>query len=264
MKRSHLIAVLVGFMAIVAFANTALAYYHPGLGRFTSRDPGPGASMATRVGMAGPAVVGSFLQRDMLDPYASNGSMPVGLAEPSAPVADGHVLMGDHRLNNQYIDGMNLYQYVRSNPVMLVDPTGEAVPIVVGGVVVTVSAAEAAAAAFGVSVATCLTIPDCRDMMVQLTRDGIDKAMEGAQAVVDTVVATASTCATVRCRFQNHGPHHSFMQPRWGIPPWKTCWQRHIQVNCWIKGKSGSNFFTARVPYGPCYKFRNGAGSVTH
>ncbi|NLX54423.1 MAG: hypothetical protein GXY58_04860 [Planctomycetaceae bacterium] len=59
MKRSHLIAVLVGFMAIVAFANTASAYYHPGIGRFTSRDPGP-----ARVGSGGMASGGQFVQRD--------------------------------------------------------------------------------------------------------------------------------------------------------------------------------------------------------
>lgn len=83
MKRSHLIAVLVGFMAIVAFADTASAYYHPGLGRFTSRDPGP-----ARVGSGGMAAGGQFVQRD---PYA---------------------------------DGMNLYQYVRSNPTGSTDPSG--------------------------------------------------------------------------------------------------------------------------------------------
>ncbi len=83
MKRSHLIAVLVGFMAIVAFANTASAYYHPGLGRFTSRDPGP-----ARVGSGGMGAGGQFVQRD------------------------------------QYVDGMNLYQYVRSSPTRYLDPSG--------------------------------------------------------------------------------------------------------------------------------------------
>jgi hypothetical protein len=64
-------------------AESANAMYHPGMGRFMQRDPGPGSitgSMPSRVGSAGSA--------------------------------------------DQYADGMNLYQYVRSMPTTLVDPMG--------------------------------------------------------------------------------------------------------------------------------------------
>ena len=91
MKRTHLIAALVGLVAIGIFATDAAAYYHPGLGRFTSRDPGAGGAM--RIGGGGPAVAGGFIPRD-----------PTG--------------------SNQYADGMNLYQYVRSNPIDGLDPMG--------------------------------------------------------------------------------------------------------------------------------------------
>jgi hypothetical protein len=86
MKRKHLIAVLVGIVAMSIFAADASAYYHPGMGVFMSRDPGPGGAM--RVGGGGPAAAGGFIPRD------------------------------------QYADGPNLYQYVRSNPIGRVDPLG--------------------------------------------------------------------------------------------------------------------------------------------
>lgn len=83
MKRSRLIAVFVGFMAIVSFANSASAYYHAGMGRFLSRDPGQG-------GVSSPVRVG------------------------------------------QYRDGMNLYQYGKSNPHNGVDPSGTVVVVIHG------------------------------------------------------------------------------------------------------------------------------------
>ena len=90
-KRTHLIAALIAVVAVGLIAADASAYYHPTMGRFTSRDPGTGS--ATRIGAAGPAVGGGFIQRD-----------PAG--------------------SNEYADGMNLYQYVRSNPIIYVDWQG--------------------------------------------------------------------------------------------------------------------------------------------
>ena len=91
MKHTRLIAVLVGLAAIAVLTTNASAYYHPTVGRFISRDPGPGA--ATRPGTATPAPTNRFIPRD-----------PTG--------------------TGQYADGMDLYQYSRSNPVNLVDPAG--------------------------------------------------------------------------------------------------------------------------------------------
>ena len=70
------------------FAADASAMYHPGMGVFMSRDPGTGAGGPMRVGAGGAAPVGQFISRD------------------------------------QYRDGMNLYQYVQSNPLRYVDPQG--------------------------------------------------------------------------------------------------------------------------------------------
>ena len=64
MKRTHLIAVLVGLFAVGIFAADAHAMYHPGLGRFLQRDPGPDTGGPMRLGAAGSGVGGGFAQRD--------------------------------------------------------------------------------------------------------------------------------------------------------------------------------------------------------
>ncbi|MEX0652956.1 MAG: hypothetical protein WD534_14220 [Phycisphaeraceae bacterium] len=94
MKRHHLFAILLTALLGLVFTDTASAMYHPGLGRHMQRDPNgmQMGSAAPRVA-GGPAVSGGFIQRDF-NPH------------------------------QQYADGMNLYQYVGSNPVNYVDPDG--------------------------------------------------------------------------------------------------------------------------------------------
>ena len=88
MKHSHLVAVLAGLAVAAVLAADASAFYHPGLGRWISRDPGASTGDAMRIGAGGQAVGGGFLPRD------------------------------------QYADGMNLYQYVRSSPTGILDSEG--------------------------------------------------------------------------------------------------------------------------------------------
>ncbi len=100
MKKTHLITVLVCIVAVGIFTADVSAYYHPGMGRFLTRDPGAGN--ATRIGSrGGPAVAGGFISRD---PASSN----------------------------QYADGMNLYQYVASDPGGNVDPQGTVIVSLTG------------------------------------------------------------------------------------------------------------------------------------
>ncbi len=93
MKRTHLVAALIAVAVVAIITADARAVYHPGMGRFLQRDPGPGSAMPARTGSAGPAATGSFIPRD-----------PTG--------------------SNQYADGMSLYQYVGGNPVTYLDPLG--------------------------------------------------------------------------------------------------------------------------------------------
>lgn len=79
----RMFVILAAALLLTAIVSPVQAMYHPGMGRFMQRDPGPGGtsgSMPSRVGHAG--------------------------------------------INRQYADGMNLYQYVRSNPIRYVDFTG--------------------------------------------------------------------------------------------------------------------------------------------
>ncbi len=97
MKCRTLSIVAVLILLTVA-ASSAQAMYHTGMGRFMQRDPNGTALVsagrmgaASRVGSAGPAAGGGFIQRDPI---------------------------------RQYADGMNLYQYVRSGPTRYVDQLG--------------------------------------------------------------------------------------------------------------------------------------------
>jgi hypothetical protein len=134
MRTTRLIAVLVGLAAIAMVAADAHAIYHPGMGTFLQRDPGAGASGPARISAAGPAMGGGFAQRDPMPAgptridtalYGHGVRQPVApFTTPARPGAAMPPRIGQNGLNNQYADGMNLYQYVGSNPTGFVDPSG--------------------------------------------------------------------------------------------------------------------------------------------
>jgi len=97
MRFRSILPVFVAALVAVIFTTDAMAMYHPGLGRHMQRDP-HGTSLvstANRIGGNGvlPGSTG-FIARDAPNPAI------------------------------QYWDGMNLYQYVRSQPLTNLDPTG--------------------------------------------------------------------------------------------------------------------------------------------
>jgi len=84
----------------------------------------------------------------------------------------------------------NLYGLARNNPVVFYDADGRIVPVIIlGGVAI--GAAEAAAAAFGLSLAACLASPPC----AQAVRDAIAEAI---REIGRFCSRRLSTC-TVRC-----------------------------------------------------------------
>jgi len=82
----------MGFAAVAILTADAAAMYHPTLGRFMQRDPGPES-------LAAPVRIGS-----------------------RRPVAT-RALRGQDAMH-QYADGMNAYGYTRGNPIGMVDPLG--------------------------------------------------------------------------------------------------------------------------------------------
>jgi len=94
MRHSLKMPLVLSVLALtMMFADSALArgrYLHPGLGRFMQRDPLGSAE----AGMGRQRELRGFLSRDI------------------------------NNAQREYRDGMNLYQYVNSNPVAYVDPTG--------------------------------------------------------------------------------------------------------------------------------------------
>jgi hypothetical protein len=101
MKRTHLIAVTVGLAASMMLAQDAFArarMYNPNMGRFMQRDP-----LGIRLAPALAASVQATAERNL---------------SPS------QFTQRDPKAGRQYADGMNEYQYVRSNPVTRLDPSG--------------------------------------------------------------------------------------------------------------------------------------------
>ena len=85
------------------------------------------------------------------------------------------------------------------------------------------------------------------------------RAIVSAGAAIATAVrAAAKVCWRVSCKTAKHGPHHFWVKGG------KTCWMKHVQVDCWFKGRQKSTFNLARFEYGPCYKFKHGVRGITH
>jgi hypothetical protein len=144
--------------------------------------------------------------------------------------------------------GLNLYCFLINYPPSI-DYLGKIAIVLV--IPLTITAAEATAYAAIAAAGICLSNSYCSKLATAAFVAPI-------LAAVATAKAFSSTICSIRCRFGNHGAHHSFRANRIGIPSSIRCWKRHLQSNCWISGASGSNFGTIRIPYGDCYKNRNG------
>jgi hypothetical protein len=129
MKIARLVPVFVGLFLLGLLAADASAMYHPAMGRFVQRDPGPDDLMNAPRLAGGMVNGGGFLPRDaMSSPAAMATAMPSTLSNAMPSVGLGAYRGSPMSLPRnsvaQYADGGSLYQYVRSSPPEYVDPTG--------------------------------------------------------------------------------------------------------------------------------------------
>jgi hypothetical protein len=96
-------------LAISATPQAARGMYDPKHGRWLQRDPGPSVNTSVRVGLAPRVGSGTFVPRGPINTAPPNNAPP-------------HV--GQAGMNNEYVDGMNLYQYAVNNPLRFTDPQG--------------------------------------------------------------------------------------------------------------------------------------------
>jgi len=103
MRRNNPLLAVLMFTLLACFASDAHAVYHPKLGRWMQQDPlGRDTTMQQRLGTSA-MPTSAFVPRDSLS--------------PTPPGAGYH-------------DGMNLYEYVGSNPIRNLDWSGEEIQVV--------------------------------------------------------------------------------------------------------------------------------------
>jgi RHS repeat-associated protein len=76
---------------------------------------------------------------------------------------------------------------------------------------------------------------------LQAARIALAAALAAARLARDQIVKAYRYCSNIRCRIAVHDDHHYFGWPF----NQKMC---HVQLNCWVKGVSGSGF-ALRFPY---------------
>ena len=259
--------------ALTGLYNYGYRYYHPGLGRWTSRDP---------IGERGGLNLFAFVGNDGVNSVDLLGEW--GLPAPSRYIPhpdpsrryyrnkDGVIIKRHVREINpwfgeRYIDHDDVWERPAGSldPVIINDegkPVDSPRSIEVGqalinqfdgmtqeaGIQVTVAAWAAMAAAIYIPVAAS------EAEVLLVANNFLKRLLREAKCI--------------RCRKPEiHKPHHAFIIPTiTKSPPFfrvRRCWMSHVQLNCWIQGKKGSQF-EIQLPFGPCYKNANAEGGLTH
>ncbi len=114
--KSVFIRTLITAVLMFGLASTASAYYASVQGRFISRDPINSADQSN-------AIIAVYPRTEQIPPVVGSIAMRVGTGVGNLQ-SQGRTVKQDPIKETPYVDGMNLYQYVHSNPIIYVDPSG--------------------------------------------------------------------------------------------------------------------------------------------
>lgn len=120
--KSVFASMLIAVALLIGMASTASAYYDSEQGRFISRDPINTVNQPNMAVAQSPNVFAAYPRVGQIVPAANTG--PVRVGGVAAPQPKGRMIKRDPVEKTSYADGMNLYQYVHSNPLINVDPSG--------------------------------------------------------------------------------------------------------------------------------------------
>ncbi len=99
---------------------------------------------------------------------------------------------------------INLYEYCYSSPLTFRDPEGDT-PAIVIPIVGGISAAEAVAGTFGLSLAACMATPSCRDAVYDSLRQGVLDTADSLSRAAGKARAIAEKLARARLRWLRAG-----------------------------------------------------------
>ena len=138
--------------------------------------------------------------------------------------------------------GINTYAYVENNPLIKFDMFGLQSGTT-GSIPPPPNCDNCESSEGGTPYPGPAPEPGLEPVYPELILIPIARGREAAAAVAAAIKKLWETCKNIRCKLAIHDAHHHFG------PPFnqKMC---HIQLNCWVKGRSGSSF-VIRIPY-PC------------
>jgi len=118
MRNERSIAALLALAVVALVAADARAMYNPHTGRFLQRDPVGTGDIVIHYQQGGPRIM---VAAGVVNPIRDG--LPAGTFIPRDPLPV-QSRVGQAGANNQYADGMNLYEYAKSKPTVLLDYNG--------------------------------------------------------------------------------------------------------------------------------------------
>lgn len=127
--------------------------------------------------------------------------------------------------------GLNLYAFCKNNSVSQWDNLGNVVPIAVGGVIIPISAIEAAALAMGLGISACLENITCRELALAYMKEAIDAiAVQLKISLCEAAYWEYKSPNCAKCTQNTTLTHNTFNCACWGhVYFWR---KSYIKMKC--------------------------------